>query len=1393
MAIFRGTGGAGDATTDAYASEVAQNAATATTKAAEAASSASSAANSATSAANSAASATSSSTSAGASATTATNEATSASNSATSASSSASSATTKATEAATSAANALTSKQEAYNSQQAAASSSTQAENSKLAAQSAETNANSSANSASASATAAAASELNAGNSETNALASEGAASTSASAASTSAGQSATSASAAATSETHAATSETNAAASATTATTAAVDSQSARDDAEVAETNALNSEVAAQGSADTATTKATEASTSATAASGSAFTATTSATSAATSEANAATSAGLSGTSAANAATSEANASGSETAAATSATNASNSATAASGSATSASTSAGEAATSASSAAGSAGNAGTSETNASNSASAALTSANNASTSEGNAATSETNAGNSATAASNSESAAATSETNAATSATQSAGSATNASTSATNAATSETNAGTSATASANSATASSTSASEAAGSATSAANSAVSSANSATASANSATSASTSATSAANSLDEFEDIYLGTKAANPTLDNDGDALAQGALYFNSVSSEMRVYTGSSWVTAYVSLGDALLGSSNLSDVDSAETSRDNLSLGTTDAVEFLSVALSGSDSDEGVISWDSTAKTANLTMGNGVNQQIGEELYYPKLTRNMTGTTIPNGTPVMLVGGVGADSYIAPAISDGSHPYEFYAGLTTEDIPDGDYGRVLFFGTANDLDTSAYTKGQLLYVSDTTAGAFTTTSPQAPSHSILAALVTKVGTTDGRLFVRVHTNPEAGEITFDNTDTDLVSSSVQGAIEELDTNKANIDLLSSNITLFPTTATSPDVTGHNHLVTSKADSDYDTTAVDVATGTIGTSETLVGQLASDDDIIEGSIAGITITLIGNIEKLTGNANKGSHFYFRIYRRESDGTEHLMGESFHTEAIYETDGYEQFSSSVYLEDSGLSTFTLTDRIVLRFYGISDNTSTSYQFQFGGSAPIRAIVPVPVSVIPKSSAAQTPTVTTNFGGILSGSNSNVQSALDTLDDHGHAIADITGLTSTLNNKVNTTGYNKANWDNAYGWGNHTSAGYLTTLAFSGLTGKPTTISGYGITDAFDGAYGSLSGVPTNVSSFTNDSGYLTSHQNINGKANLSGATFTGNVTIEDSVLEVGDKSADNYVEIRQVYANDFGFVFQHSNASAFRNLQGTTNQVLVLGDVDTSSTDTLLGVSILQSSTYTKRLNLLGNGTMYIGSGTDRVFADNYHPNADTWTTARTLSLTGDASGSVSWNGGSNVSLSVTVNNDSHTHDSRYYTKTESEARYVNVVGDTLTGRLVFDQETITANTASTTINFAAANDFIINMSTNTTFNFSNLAAGQTGVFYLKQDATGGRTFSLPSQAKTPQGGAAIVQQTGGASVSVLSYTVLDTSTVLVNYVGDYV
>jgi hypothetical protein len=64
----------------------------------------------------------------------------------------------------------------------------------------------------------------------------------------------------------------------------------------------------------------------------------------------------------------------------------------------------------------------------------------------------------------------------------------------------------------------------------------------------AGSATAAAASAAAAAASYDDFDDRYLGAKSSAPTLDNDGNSLIEGALYWNSVSDTMFAWTGSAW-----------------------------------------------------------------------------------------------------------------------------------------------------------------------------------------------------------------------------------------------------------------------------------------------------------------------------------------------------------------------------------------------------------------------------------------------------------------------------------------------------------------------------------------------------------------------------------------------------------------------------------------------------------------------------------------------------------------------------------------------------------------------------------------------------------------------------------------------------------------------------
>ena len=384
---------------------------------------------------------------------------------------------------------------------------------------------------------------------------------------------------------------------------------------ASAAATNASVSETNAASSATNAANSATTASISETNAAASAAAAASDASSVGTDAAAAAASATAAATSATNAATSETNASGSETAAAASAVSANASDISATAAATSATTSEGIATTAATNAqtafndfderylgpfataptldaTGDPVTAGasywdtttnslkffngvswedpvteavTSATAAAISETDATTSALNAATSESNAATSEANAATSAANAATSEASIGTSATNAATSATDAANSATaaagsataasisetNAATSASNANTSATNADTSATSAQNSANSAQTFEFNADASASAAATSEANAAASATAAGTSETNALASENAAAALLDSFDDRYLGSKAVAPVVDNDGNPLLEGALYWDTVTNTLWAWNSSAWVEA--------------------------------------------------------------------------------------------------------------------------------------------------------------------------------------------------------------------------------------------------------------------------------------------------------------------------------------------------------------------------------------------------------------------------------------------------------------------------------------------------------------------------------------------------------------------------------------------------------------------------------------------------------------------------------------------------------------------------------------------------------------------------------------------------------------------------------------------------------------------------
>jgi hypothetical protein len=223
---------------------------------------------------------------------------------------------------------------------------------------------------------------------------------------------------------------------------------------------------------------------------------------------------------------------------------------------------------------------------------------------------------------------------------------------------------ASTGAAASAASATASAATATTQAGIATTQATNASASASTASTAASTATSAASSAESARDATlaayDSFDDRYLGTKTSDPTLDNDGDALLAGALYFNSVSGIMKLYTGSAWVAAYVS-GLGFVSQSSV-------TGSAYMPTGTTGERDGAPSA--------GYLRFNSTlAKfegyngTAWSSVGGGATGGGGDDIFIENGQTVTTNYTISTNKNAMSTGPITINSGIAVTVPSGSN----------------------------------------------------------------------------------------------------------------------------------------------------------------------------------------------------------------------------------------------------------------------------------------------------------------------------------------------------------------------------------------------------------------------------------------------------------------------------------------------------------------------------------------------------------------------------------------------------------------------------------------------------------------------------------------------------------------------------------------------------
>ena len=244
------------------------------------------------------------------------------------------------------------------------------------------------------------------------------------------------------------------------------------------------------------------------------------------------------------------------------------------------------------------------------------------------------------------------------------------------------------------------------------------------------------------------------------------------------------------------------------------------------------------------------------------------------------------------------------------------------------------------------------------------------------------------------------AEAVSFDNTSSDLLALTVQAALQELELGKVSTGDLRVGVTLFPTDTIH---TGSEYLaVDNTADAEYNSTAVNIPTGGVS-ADGLIATVTSEAGVAIGEILGVNVSLVGEIRKTAGNQNEYANFYYEVYHRDtSAGTDTLIATSGRTLDVLSS-SYEEYSANAFIQ--GPVDFAEDDRIVLKFYaGDVSANSPEYDFLFGGSTPIRFSMPVALANVSTISDASDVIVATgSFSGLLSVTDSDVQTALETLD------------------------------------------------------------------------------------------------------------------------------------------------------------------------------------------------------------------------------------------------------------------------------------------------------------------------------------------------------------------------------------------------------
>jgi len=159
------------------------------------------------------------------------------------------------------------------------------------------------------------------------------------------------------------------------------------------------------------------------------------------------------------------------------------------------------------------------------------------------------------------------------------------------------------------------------------------------------------------------------------------------------------------------------------------------------------------------GTMSWDDGDGVPIVALkGGNVNLQVGTQ----ELARvyNDSGTTLTKGQVVYISGSQGNRVAVKLARADVEATSFGTIGLVAETMTNGAEGFIIVSGALYKLNTTGLTAGATVYLSPTTAGAVTTTKPQAPDQLVVIGWVERVDNNVGSIYVKIDNGYELDEL---------------------------------------------------------------------------------------------------------------------------------------------------------------------------------------------------------------------------------------------------------------------------------------------------------------------------------------------------------------------------------------------------------------------------------------------------------------------------------------------------------------------------------------------------------------------------------------------------------------------------------------------------------